>query len=305
MPFESVRINWLKNNKRLHLQHGPIDLIIEATGDKEETKLAYKHAIDTFHMVLSELVSELPLLRSPLRKNSRRPVGVIAKRMYDACDCFAETFFITPMAAVAGAVADYILNVMLHERRLHRVYVNNGGDIAVYLRADESIRIGLCTQPQDGDLPVSITLNAGMGVGGVATSGRHGRSLSQGIADSVTVLADNAAIADAAATLIANAINVPDSPRVRRVPAEHLSPDSDLGTRLVTTGVEVLLDNEKLTALQNGRNYAEKLIDEGHIIAVYASLQEATFSVGKILKKQNLERYIAPTNHNTVGVDYA
>ena len=72
---------------------------------------------------------------------------------------------------------------------------------------------------------------------GVATSGRHGRSFSLGIADAVTVLARTASQADAAATIIANAVDLPGHPAVRRMPANELQPDSDLGARPVTRDV--------------------------------------------------------------------
>ena len=64
---------------------------------------------------------------------------------------------------------------------------------------------------------------------GIATSGWRGRSFSLGIADAVTVLADRAAAADAAATIIANAVDLPGHPAIVRVPACELAPDSDLG----------------------------------------------------------------------------
>ena len=72
---------------------------------------------------------------------------------------------------------------------------------------------------------------------GVATSGRHGRSFSLGIADAVTVLARTASQADAAATIIANAVDLPGHPAIVRCPACDLQPDSDLGARLVTREV--------------------------------------------------------------------
>ena len=81
---------------------------------------------------------------------------------------------------------------------------------------------------------------------GVATSGWQGRSHSLGIADAVTVLARCAAVADAAATLIANAVDV-DHPGIRREPARVLDEDSDLGDRPVTVAVPAL-DPETIDA---------------------------------------------------------
>src|SRR4051812_35317460 len=53
----------LPDRRRLHLQHGPIDLVIEAFGDPAEVRRAYGQAWARFGAVLPELVAELPLLR--------------------------------------------------------------------------------------------------------------------------------------------------------------------------------------------------------------------------------------------------
>ena len=95
------------------------------------------------------------------------------------------------------------------------------------------------TQPHGPSLDGTFRITAESGVRGVATSGWRGRSFSLGIADSATVLAATAAQADAAATVIANAVDA-DDPRIRRAPANRLRDDSDLGDRLVTCAVGAL-----------------------------------------------------------------
>ena len=150
---------------------------------------------------------------------------------------YASEFFITPMAAVAGAVADEILAAMLSSAQLSRAYVNNGGDIAMHLAPGEKFVVGLVEGPDHPSLFGTATLHACDPVRGIATSGWRGRSFSLGIADAVTVLADRAAAADAAATIIANAVDLPGHPAIIRVPARELAPDSDLGIRPVTQAV--------------------------------------------------------------------
>jgi len=108
-------------------------------------------------------------------------------------------------------------------------------------------------------------LEAGSGVGGIATSGARGRSFSLGIADAVTVLAANAAVADAAATLIANAVNV-DSPAVQKRPARDLDPDSDLRDLPVTVSVGPLTSDEADGALVRGLARAAAYLERGLII---------------------------------------
>ncbi len=290
MYSEQIMISWSAKRKHLYLQHGPIDLIVEANGDGDQTRLAYQQAIDAFDGLLTGLVKELPFLRKPVGKNSHKPLGTVAKRMYDACGHHAQHHYITPMAAVAGAVADYILEAMLIGRKLTRAYVNNGGDIALHLDETGSLKVALCNNLQQPELAATIELNNEMQVGGIATSGWHGRSFSLGIADSVTVLARSSADADAAATLIANAINLPDALCIKRLPAEQLLPDSDLGSQLVTVDVEPLMENEIKTALRRGLKCASKMIAADHIIGVYASLQGKTFSLGNLLESQTKQQ---------------
>ena len=204
--------------------------------------------------------------------------GRVARRMERACRSYAG-FGVTPMVAVAGAVADDILEAMLSASRLDRAYVNNGGDIAVHLGEGQSFEIAMIARP---DAPVQqggISLAAG-GPAGVATSGRHGRSFSLGIADSVTALAENAAAADAAATLIANAVDLPGNPLVRRAPARSLDSDSDLGDRLVTIDVAPLQDAEARQAISAGLAFAQDLIDRHLIAAAALSLGDRQETIG-------------------------
>ena len=243
---------------RLHLQHGPIDLIIGADGGREA---AFEVAWRRFRTVLSELVEELPLLRQPVLAGSALLEGSVALRMDRATRALRNG--LTPMAAVAGAVADEILEAMCNAAPLSRAYVNNGGDIALHL--EDSARFDLAIQCVDGTDLGRVALSAEHGIGGIATSGRHGRSLSLGIADSVTVLAGSAAEADAAATLVANTVDVVGHPRITRTPACDLDPDSDLGERLVVTRVGPLTRAEVARALTAGLACAERLHTGGHI----------------------------------------
>ena len=239
------------DGSRLHLQHGPIDLIIEAWGDAAEVADAYRRAWDRFQPLLDELVAELPTLRRPLDDALPGPASPVGRRMAAAVRPFADRF-ITPMAAVAGAVADEVCAAMVAGGELRRAYVNDGGDIALHLSPGETFDVGLVPVPHRPALLGKTTIRAEDPVRGVATSGRHGRSFSLGIADAVTVVAADAARADAAATLIANAVDLPGHPAIRRVPASELEPDTDLGTRLVTAEVGALTLEEVGRALARG-----------------------------------------------------
>jgi uncharacterized protein len=279
MAFESGRVNWREPQVgvlpggRLHLQHGPIDLVIKVEGDPALVSRSYAAASERFHTVLHELVSELNLLRQPL-SGDRPPdaFSPIARRMIAACWPHREVF-ITPMAAVAGAVADEIRDVMLAAAPdLRTLYVNNGGDIAVHVATGQMLSIGIVPDLTAAMPEAVIRVRHGSGIGGMATSGWRGRSFSRGIADAVTVLAHSAAEADAAATIIANVVDVAD-PAVSRASARSLDPDSDLGGLLVTTHVGALPEHQILAALSAGSGQAQLLLDAGIILAAALVVQ--------------------------------
>jgi uncharacterized protein len=254
---------------RLHLQQGPVDCIVEAWGDPAEVEAAYAQAIACFEPLLRTLVGELPLLRSPLGSAYPLVRGPVATRMVGAVWPHREVF-ITPMAAVAGAVADELLGAMLLGRRLSKAYVNDGGDIALHL-SDGTFTVGVAEGLGGVTLAGEVRLRQSDAIGGVATSGWRGRSQSLGIADTVTVLAENAAAADAAATLIANAVNV-DHPAIRRLPARTVKEDSDLGDLPVTVEVGPLPDAVVDRALDSGQARAREFQRRGLIKGAYLSL---------------------------------
>src|SRR5258706_5282331 len=273
------QIALLADGRRLHLQDGPIDLIVEARGSEANVRAAYEAAVRRFTGLLDELCEELLLLRQAADP-ARCPLqGAVARRMYEAVVPFASEHFITPMAAVAGSVAEEILGVMLQSAPLERAYVNNGGDIALHLADGEHFTVGLAERPDAPALMRTMVVHADDPTRGVATSGRHGRSFSLGIADAVTVLARTASQADAAATIIANAVDLPGHPAVLRCPAHDLQPDSDLGARLVTRGVGELSGREIEDAFEAGADSARKLLAAGLIDGVALRLHGEMITV--------------------------
>lgn len=271
-----AQIRQLPDGRRLHLQDGPIDLVVEAFGSPESVKAAYKAAAERFVFVLDELCDELPLLRAAVTGSSPAPRGPIAQRMMMAVKPYANEQFITAMAAVAGAVAEEILAMMMRSAQLDRAYVNNGGDIAFHLAPGQHFNAGIVDRPDRPSLFGTAILNWSEPTRGIATSGWRGRSFSLGIADAVTVLADRAANADAAATIIANAVDLPGHAAVVRVPALELAPDTDLGERLVTQWVGELSPRDVAQALNSGERVAEALSERGLIQSAALRLQGAT-----------------------------
>jgi hypothetical protein len=262
------QISRLSGN-RLHLHHGPIDLILWAEG--RGAAQAYHQAICRFEPLLQELVAELPALRSATHCPFTGPVALA---MAAAVTPFRPAF-ITPMAAVAGAVADAVLAAMCKGSGLTRAYVNNGGDIAVYLAPGQSLAAAMAGGAK-------LTLHHDQPARGVATSGRGGRSFSRGIADAVTVVAKTAALADAAATMIANAVDLPGHPAITRRPARDLQADSDLHDILVTTGVGPLTQTEISQALNTGETAARTYAAQGLIAGAALFLHSDNRTLGTL-----------------------
>ena len=330
----------LISGNRLHLQHGPIDLIIGADGAREQVELAYRAAVAAFPEILPALAGELALLRAPIagglplspaasgeraeagpswsaegegrpfgrclptglrradlkapvqvmeqvaaphpnplpRKGGGEGISPVARRMIEAVWPFRDQF-ITPMAAVAGSVADEMLGIICRAATLDRAYVNNGGDIAIHLANSAIFTIGVVGDLTAPGIDARTTTRAGDGIGGIATSGWRGRSQSLGVADAVTVLARTAAEADAAATMIANAVNV-DDPAIRRLPAHEVKDDSDLRDLLVTVGVGQLSDEQRAKAISFGADRAGQILSKNLIVAAYIQLQDKMVVVG-------------------------
>ncbi|MEP6558767.1 MAG: UPF0280 family protein [Burkholderiales bacterium] len=287
----------LLSNGRLRLLHGPIDLTIGADGDAAALQAAHEDAWDRFQTVLAELVQELPTLRRSIGCGAANELqGPVARRMWEACAPLlgASGGFITPMAAVAGAIAHEI--ALSYQRPgIERAWVNNGGDIALHLTPGSAVRVGLVSdlarfdaadEARAAPLPIDgrFELPSTAPVRGVATSGWRGRSFSFGIADSVTVLAASAAAADAAATIIANCVNIDDA-RIVRQPANQLKDDSDLGARPVTIDVPLLAPGLVRAALNAGlakaaELQAARLIDSAVLVCQQRFMTTAGFDPG-------------------------
>lgn len=241
----------MPDGRRLHMQHGPMDLIVHVDGPAEVVARAETAAVARFETILSELVPQLDVLRAPLAAEGPTVEGTVAPRMVAAAVAFSDVW-VTPMVAVAGSVADEVRSVIEAVPDVRTAYVNNGGDVSLHLTPGTALRVGLVSELTTGRADTALLVDAGSPIRGLATSGAGGRSHSLGIADAVTVVAASSAAADAAASLIANEVDLPGHPAVERLPARELDPDSDLGDQLVTVGVGPLGHAAIAEALDRG-----------------------------------------------------
>lgn len=261
-----------EKDNRLFLNHGPIDIVLEAFG--KEKPLAYEKAKKYFSTLLNELVLDMDLLKKEVVPH-RNFNNKISQSMQNATEKFYPDF-ITPMAAVAGSVADNILNVLVKDTKLEKAYVNNGGDVSFYLTENQTVKSSLASIPN-----IIAEIDYKDKSRGIATSGWRGRSFSLGIADSVTVLADNAAMADAAATMIANSVNIKNHPSIIKKPAEEIYEDSDLKNLMVTVEVGDLKQSEIEDALRNGNEVGKTYLENGLINSALIELHNCFCIVQK------------------------
>jgi ApbE superfamily uncharacterized protein (UPF0280 family) len=248
---------------------GPMRLIIRAWDENKPQIDLIREAADKSFTYLERIARCRPLLSRPIAAIEDLPQDELALSMINSTRAIGDED-LTPMAAVAGTIADAVAN-WLFERGATRVIVDNGGDIAVRLADGETVTVGVRPQVISRHISHVIYLDSGRSTWGVTTSGVGGRSLTRGIASAVTVLANNASVADAAATAIGNACYVQDD-LIIQMPAEKIDPTSDLKDIPATTEVGPLSSEKILTAINSARKKADDLAQKGFIVGAFIAL---------------------------------
>ncbi len=215
-------------------ENGPLHLVIRAwIGECFQKNLALDAAEFSF-TCLSQVADNKAGLRQLPALSDFKPCDPVPRAMVDSVLALGDPE-LTPMASVAGAIADAVAD-FLFEKGCTRVIVDNGGDLAVRLSKGQTARVGIRPDLKTQDLSHVLKLNGTCPTYGVNTSGFGGRSFTTGIASAATALSHSSALADAAATSIANACFVAD-PRIIQVPAKRLSPLTDIPHIPVTVAV--------------------------------------------------------------------
>ena len=264
---------------------GPMRLVIRAwKGNEPQIDLLREAAAKSF-MYLERIAGFRSELSRPFSDIKVQPQDDLAKEMLYSVAIIGDGD-LTPMAAVAGTIADAVAN-WLFEQGVTKVIVDNGGDIAVRLAEGESVTVGVRPRVTSRHISHVITLDSGRSAWGVTTSGMGGRSLTRGIASAVTVLSTKASVADAAATAIANACFVKDD-RIIQLPAEKIDPTSDLKDIPVTTEVGPLSSEKILAAINSARQKADDFSQKGIIDGAFIALGSVYEMTG------GMKRYAMP-----------
>ncbi len=261
----------LIEDDKLFIENGPTNIIAEVFSS--EKKEIYDLICEYSSKFLKDLSLEIETLKKPTyQKNTF--VSEIANTMFESTQLFLPNF-ITPMASVAGSISELLLLKVLEKFDVNKMYINNGGDISLYINKNDKFNFSI-----GGETSFVVEYADTNGFGGIATSGWKGRSFSMGIADSVTVIAEKASVADAAATIIGNHIDLKNSNKIKKIAANNLYEETDLNDKLITVSVENLTENEIRQAMSRGRNISEDYISKNLIKTVIINLQDNILILG-------------------------
>ena len=255
---------------RVFVDYGPTSMVITARRAGAPCPELAEAAFPLIQSSLEEIAQALPVLRQYPRDGDFSALEGLPRVMAEAVLATGEET-LTPMAAVAGTVADAVAD-WIFARGADLVAVNNGGDVALRLGEGQQLRMGILPDLDGGGISRVITLRAEDGIGGVCTSGLGGRSLTRGVASAVTVFSRRCALADACATHIANCSYI-DSPRVHVCPAGELEPESDIAGLTVVSAVEPLTEAEKARAAAQAMAEAARQYQRGNLLWCAADVQ--------------------------------
>ncbi|MGI9537354.1 MAG: UPF0280 family protein [Desulfocapsaceae bacterium] len=166
----------------------------DVTGEAGELATGYRLQVENYLARHPEFGSSL----TPLEPDELAP-PVVGRMLRAAGECG-----VGPMAAVAGGIAECVGRGLL-EAGHKEIIVENGGDIFLNRSGELTVSVYAGQSPLSNRLGLKI-LPALMPLGICTSSGTVGHSLSFGLADSVTVLADSTFVADAAATRLGNEV---------------------------------------------------------------------------------------------------
>ena len=246
----------------MFLEIGPASLVIQGEKNGKPYEFEKELLVEKVKSILGEIREFLPVLKQKAYKiKNTKHMPDVPKKMVEAVKTIDEAS-LTPMAAVAGSVADGIKEFLKNEG-LDLVSVNNGGDISIFNKKGRGLKIDIGDIHTGESSPYMLKIEQLIDFG-LATSGFGGRSFTLGLADIVTVIAATGAVADAAATFICNCTNI-DSDQVIRQKASEIDPLTDIPDDNITMRIGKLNEIDILNALENGLDIAANIKNKKHI----------------------------------------
>lgn len=271
MPYEKA-IHILQGGSVM-VECGPMRLVIDARVGKVPQPQQAVRAADEAVRFLEAVARSRPFLGRDYRRLMPHITDPLALKMVASVKVVGDQD-LTPMAAVAGTIADAVAD-FLFERGMTRVLVDNGGDVAIRSCDGEPVTVGIRSQVDTKSISHAIVLGPEGTAWGIATSGLGGRSLTRGVVDAATIVAADASLADAAATAVANASYVEHSAVIQK-PAEKIDPFTDISGLEVTVNVGPLPEEKKHQAIDHAIRRAEELVQHGLILGAFVAFQGKT-----------------------------
>jgi uncharacterized protein len=249
-----LRVAWLPDGKRLHLQNGLVNLIVQAFGPPAGVGRAYSAGIERARALVLELADDVPRLQAGEAPQSE--VGLRA-----AAACAQVPGALGPLTVLSGAVADEVLAAMVQGERLDRAFVNNHGVVGFHLAEGQSL------SPQGMDWPefarydaTTVAIPAAARTRGIAAGGWHYHGFAFGCVDRIYAASTSGAMAEAVLGSITTRM-LPGR-ALETVPAGTLEPGSVLGA-LGVYPLQDLAADEVAQAMAQGREAATALFDAG------------------------------------------
>lgn len=266
MPYQN-NIQTLDGG-RILAECGPMRLVIEArVGRIPQRELCIRAAEEAF-ILLERIARQRRIVSRRYAKVPDDLDDFLAMKMIRSALAVDED--LTPMATVAGTIADRVA-AFLFRRGMTRVIVNNGGDIAIRTGPGVTVNVGIRPDLTHSAITDVMKLGDERSSWGVATSGLEGRSLTRGVASAATIVAGSASVADAAATSVANASYVEDESVIQRL-ARELDENTDIPDTAVTIQAGPFSEEKKDLALSGAMRKAGDLISKGLIYGAYIAV---------------------------------
>jgi uncharacterized protein len=249
---------------------GPMRMFVEGYSDGIIQPELCRNAAQEAIKFLAQIADRREEMKAPGLRLPEPSKELLTHKMWEAVRLVGDED-LTPMAAVAGTIADSTAD-WLASKGLNKVVVNNGGDVALRLRPGETITVGIRPEVAGTEVTSRVLISSEMNIGGICTSGLGGRSFTRGVASAATAFASRASVADAAATAVANATYIV-SPAVHRCPADSIDPNTDLRGVEITCSVEELTRDEIDSALKKGLARAEQLVERSVIVGACVAVK--------------------------------
>ncbi len=261
---------------------GPMRMFIDASVNGRRVPQLERQAAIKAIEFLSEVARDRDKLNIPAVLIKEEPSSAVVKEMWKACRV-VNSSDLTPMAAVAGSIADATADY-LTDLGATKIIVNNGGDIALRILEEAPVTVGIRSDLKSRLAQFKLTIERWDNLGGVCTSGLGGRSLTRGIASAAVVFAKKSSVADAAATEIANHTSI-DSPKIKKTHARNLDPDSDIKDLEVTLNFDSLDGNEIEEAISKGLMRAKELVNSRAIVGAFVRVCDKFQAIGDLMTR--------------------